>query len=501
VAARDVLRFAPLALGLLVLTAAPTLQAQPPGSVYNPYTDRGSAYNPYNGRGGIDRSGYNPLTRTAPEASAGSNPLTGAAPAAVAPANPYTGTPPGTYNPMTGRYGKRAEQRVPPGSHQRTVPITGKAGPGLEKFDKVMLAVLEKHGIPGGALALVKDGRLVLARGYGWGNLVSGGPVMPDAVFGIASLSKSLTAVAVLKLVEEGKFSLDDKAFRLLPHLKPVPGDRIDSRLDSITVRHLLNHCGGWDRNKSGEPWSYSWRVARRLRCQLPINVNQLIRYMFGQRLDFTPGTKSEYSNYGYMVAGQIIEKVSGMSYGDYVTSAVLKPMGIRRARLPGRSRGYHEDEVRLYYPGTYQLVSPDFLGLLGDAAASWRASAVDLARFLAALDGSRGKPFLSAATRKEMLATPPPPVKPVAGKFHVGLGWDLVGTTNQGYFKDGLLLGSRAFMGRTVNGVNFVLLFNSGERIVPKDIVSEMHPRHGVEKSINETIEWPKVDYFDSFQ
>jgi N-acyl-D-amino-acid deacylase len=503
VAGRDVLRLAPLALAFLVLAETTNPRAQSPGYVANPYTDRGSAYNPYTGRGGVDRSGYNPYTRTTPQAAAGYNPLTGANPGAVAPANPYTGASPGTYNPMTGRYGRRGEQRSPPGSYRRAPPVTGKAGPGLEKFDEVMLAVLEKHGIPGGALAIVKDGRLVLARGYGWGNLATGAPVTPDAVFGVASLSKSLTAAAVLKLVEQGKLSLEDRAFRLLSHLKPALGDRADPRLDSITVRQLLNHTGGWDRNKSGEPWGFSWRVARRLRVPLPITVDQLIRYMLGQRLDFTPGTESQYSNFGYMVLGQIIEKVTGLSYGDYLSGEVLKPMGLHNARLPGRSRGYHDDEVRLYSPGTYQLVSSDFLGQLGDAAGSWRSSAVDLARFLAALDGSRGKPFLSAATRKEMLADPPPPIKTTPGKLHVGLGWDAVATKKDrfGYFKDGLLPGTRAFMGRTPAGVNYVLLFNSGERITPRDITSEMHPRHGVEKSIADTIAWPKVDYFDSFR
>jgi CubicO group peptidase (beta-lactamase class C family) len=182
------------------------------------YPGPASPYNPYTGRGAARPVGVNPFTGAAPQAAAG-------------------------YNPYTG-----------------------------------VNAAAEKHGIPGGALAIVKDGKLVLARGYGWGNLVTGAPVTPDAIFGIASLSKSLPAVAVLKLVEQGKLGLEDRAFRLLSHLKAPPGARVDPRLDTITVRHLLNHSGGWDRNKSGDPQSFSRRVARRLRVPLPVNATTTTR-------------------------------------------------------------------------------------------------------------------------------------------------------------------------------------------------------------------------------
>jgi N-acyl-D-amino-acid deacylase len=474
---------------LTVASSALPAMAQAPG--YNPYTGRGT-------------SRFNAWTQPIGAVAAGYNPYTGAGSAATQQDNPLTGTPPATQNPLTGRYGRRVDQRQPPGSYRRRLPVTGKAGPGLEHFDDVMLAVLEKHGIPGGALALVKDGKLVLARGYGWGNLANNAPVEPHAVFAVASLSKTLLAVAVLKLVEQGKLKLEDRAFRILSHLKPPQGARVDPRQDSITIRQCLIHSGGWDRNKSGEPWSYSWRVARRLLVPLPINTDMLTRYMRGERLDFTPGTQLQYSNYGYTVLGQVVEKLTGMSHSEYVGKHVLKPMGLLHARLPTNNRNYANDEVRLYSQGTYRLVSPDYLGVLGDAAAGWRVSAVDLARFLSALDGSRtGKKFLSDEIWKEMLAAPLPPIETKPGATHPGLGWDVVGKKDGkiGYFKDGRLPGSRTFMGRTPAGVNYVVLFNSGEPITPADINSELHPRHGVEQSITKTIEWPDVDYFDLFK
>ncbi len=291
-----------LALGVVALAALPAPPAQ--------YTGPAIAYNVLTGRLATGRAGGNPLTQAGSPAPA-DNPLTGRSATPVPAPNPLTGAPQAAYNPLTGRYGQRGEQRSPPGSYQRRIPVTGKAGPGLEAADEAMLAVLEKHGIPGGALAIVKDGKLVLARGYGWGNLATSAPVIPDATFGVASLSKTLTAVAVLKLVEEGKLKLDDRVIGLLSHLKPPPGARVDPRLGTVTVRQLLNHSGGWDRKKSGEPWAYSWQVSRRLRVPLPIGTDQLTRFMLGVRLDFTPGTELQYSNYGYILLGQVIEKVS----------------------------------------------------------------------------------------------------------------------------------------------------------------------------------------------
>ncbi len=155
--------------------------------------------------------------------------------------------------------------------------------------------------------------------------------------------------------------------------------------MDTITIRHLLNHSGGWNRDISGEPWSFSWRVARRLYVPLPITTDQLGQFMLSERLDFDPGTDQKYSNYGYILLGQVIEKVSGKFQSEYITTQVLEPMGLRHTRMPGNDRGYENDQVRMYAPGTYQIVPSDFFGPLGDAAAGWRSSAVDLARFLSA--------------------------------------------------------------------------------------------------------------------
>src|SRR6266700_1199739 len=109
-------------------------------------------------------------------------------------------------------------------------PTSGKEAKGLEPLDDAVTTIMRRHGIPGAALAVARDGKLVLAKGYGWSNLETSDEVKPDTLFGIASLSKPFTAIAILKLVEQGKLKLDDKPFVMLAHIRPHPGVRPDPR-------------------------------------------------------------------------------------------------------------------------------------------------------------------------------------------------------------------------------------------------------------------------------
>src|SRR5262245_36123915 len=122
--------------------------------------------------------------------------------------------------------------------------LFGTQDDGLKSFDEPMEAQL-KLKTPGGALAVAKDGRLVYAKGFGLGDVVNKAPVEPTSLFRIASLTKPITAVAVLRLAQEGKLDLDAKAFALLD-LKAPDGATVDPRLAEITVRQLLQHTGGW---------------------------------------------------------------------------------------------------------------------------------------------------------------------------------------------------------------------------------------------------------------
>src|SRR5512135_3494483 len=155
-----------------------------------------------------------------------------------------------------------------------------------ESFEKVIGALMTKWNVPGGAVALVRNEKLVMAEGYGLSDKSAGTAAAPESLFRIASLSKPVTAVAVLKLVETGALSLDDKAFTILSDLEPAPGATVDPRIYDITVRDLLRHSGGWDRDHSFDPMFKSRDIAAAMGVATPPDAPTIIRYMMGQPLD-----------------------------------------------------------------------------------------------------------------------------------------------------------------------------------------------------------------------
>ena len=238
---------------------------------------------------------------------------------------------------------------TPPGTDTAAaMPVSGLAVPSLSGVDKAISALMTQWGIPGGTMGIVKDGRLVYARGFGYADVEAKKVATPDALFRIASVSKPVTKAAILKLVEQGRFSLDAPAFALLPQLTPLPGATVDPRLRTITVRHLVDHTGGWDRMMTFDPMFRPTEIAVATGTPAPASADAIVRYMLGQPLSFDPGTRYAYSNFGYSVLGRIIERVTGMSYDQYVKEAVLAPAGVSRMRL-GRTLYANRaaDEVR----------------------------------------------------------------------------------------------------------------------------------------------------------
>lgn len=391
-----------------------------------------------------------------------------------------------------------AETRGPGG-----LPITGKAIEVLAPLDEAVEKIMLRHGIPGASIAITKDGKLVFAKGFGWGHYETSELVAPTTLFGLASVSKCLTALTILKLVEEGKLNLDQKAFEILKHIKPPPRILVDPRIYQITVRQLLNHSGGWNRDRSGDPINWSFQVSQLLRVPMPITEDQLISYTLGVRLDFNPGTDAQYSNFGYIVLGQIAAKVSGQSYEECVRSRVLKPMGMTGVRLHDREGKYYKGESRRYNAGLMQAMAPYNMPW-SDASGGWAASSVDLARLMTALDGSRGgKLFLKEDMMKEMVAPPPEPLKARPDGTHFGLGWDTVAKLDKGYGyqKSGCFPGVRATLKHRVDGVNTIVLYNALIQMDPLDMRIANDAMREVHEAVAQIKEWPKVDLFDDYR
>jgi CubicO group peptidase (beta-lactamase class C family) len=378
-------------------------------------------------------------------------------------------------------------------------PVTGVAGPGLERLDEVVVATMRRLAIPGASLAVARNGSLVVAKGYGWADKEARVPAGPETLFALASVSKSLTAVTILKLVEAGRLALDARAFEILAGVEPLPGDRVDPRVKQITVRQLLYHAGGWDRSKSGDPNGFSQRVAARMRVPLPVSPRQLTRYMLGQPLDFDPGKQSRYSNFGYIVLGLVIEQVAGVAYEQAVREIVIAPLGLAKVRLNRvRGSGYLPNEAHRYGPNGAEDREGGHLPITM-ASGGWLATPSAMVRFLTALDPSRGGRFLSEESYRAMTAAPPPPIAARENGSHVGMGWDQVQMTPQGlsYRKNGGLLGVHSLIAHRDDGIDWALFWNGGRQAedgigaAPRQFVV------GVEEALTDIKSWPKVDFF----
>jgi CubicO group peptidase (beta-lactamase class C family) len=396
---------------------------------------------------------------------------------------------------------------------RQEVRATGTAVPGMAAYDRAMADLMAEHQIPGGAVAVVKDGRLVFARGYGLADVEAGRPVQPDSLFRIASNSKAFTAAAVLKLVEQGRLRLDTRAFSVLGDLQPPPGAATDPRIATITVEQLLHHTAGWDREKTFDPMFRSAPIATAVGAPAPASCATIIRYMLGQPLDFDPGTRVAYSNLGYCILAQIIQQVSGQSYESFVREQLLVPSGIQAMRLgsslmEGRAAG----EVRYYaYPGAPlepsvfpevpgRVPAPDG-GFYLEAMAGnggWIASTIDLLRFVVALDRGTPTRILQPDSLRLMLARPPPPVSAEAPVYY-GMGW-LVRPVraDANWWHNGSLPGTSAYMARYASGVAVAALLNSR----PRDFQAFVNQFDRVlSRTVGEVTEWPSHDLFGDYR
>ncbi|MCU4742867.1 serine hydrolase domain-containing protein [Natronoglomus mannanivorans] len=212
-------------------------------------------------------------------------------------------------------------------------PITGDSIPELQPLDDAMLEYMDDRSIEAGALGVSYDGEIVLERGYGWADEERGAPVEPDALFRIASLSKSFTDAAVETLVDDGRLATDERVSPLL-EIEPA-GGLGDERIEDITVQHLLDHEGGWNPSLTGDPMFRPFDIATELDLEEPPGKREIARYVLGQPLQFTPGEATVYSNFGYSLLGQVVEAVAEPdSYHSFLVGEVLEPIDVDDVHL-----------------------------------------------------------------------------------------------------------------------------------------------------------------------
>src|SRR5215471_5053753 len=336
--------------------------------------------------------------------------------------------------------------------------------------------------VPGGAIAIVKDGRLMAVRSYGLANIATGEAFQPDTLCRIGSISKTVTAVTILNLVEGGKLGLDDKVFSsLLGNLQPPVGRTVDPRLRDISVRHLLHHTGGHGRASGVDPLNSALAetAAEVLHTGKPPGYETIIRYAMGLPLDFDPGMRYSYSNFGFMVLARVIEKVTGQPYENAVREQVLIPLSLRRMALgrtmpddlrPGEAHYYDMPRAPLalsMFPDARRLMPRPYAQFeleAADGCGQWIASAIDLARLVARVEGSRVPALFGPDTLKLLFERPVPFVsEDPAGRWWYGLGtvaWPNGAATAWNH--NGAYYGNIAGYESWGNGYVFAFVFNA---------------------------------------
>jgi CubicO group peptidase (beta-lactamase class C family) len=226
------------------------------------------------------------------------------------------------------------------------IPVTGEAVPELQPLDEATVEYMTDLDYGAGSLALYRKGEMELTRGYGWADPDRTEPVDPDAMFRIGSISKLFTADALLRLVEAGDLALDDEFYPLLD-IDPPDGELADERVREVTVEHLLNHAGGWNRLEHANPLFDPLVVVEALDLDGAPERDDFVRYMLDQPLQFDPGTDTVYSNIGYVMLSLVVEGVTGDSFESVVSENLFEPADATDIHLGAtRPENRRSDEV-----------------------------------------------------------------------------------------------------------------------------------------------------------
>lgn len=364
----------------------------------------------------------------------------------------------------------------------------------LRGFDRQVKDYMTAWGLKGVSLSVMRNDSLLYSKGYGWADDKE--PMEPGHIMRMASVSKLITAVGIMILQERGMLTLKDQVFG--------PGGILDDSLynaaisDSlykkITVEDLLRHKGGFSK-KGGDPmFSTRWIMMQNQWKEVPTK-EQLTTVQLGRPLKFEPGTWQEYSNYGYLALSMVIEKLSGMSYEDFIQENVLIPAGCVSFKIAGNYYAdKHPGEVR-YYVQKDDEPAEEFnnsgrkvprcyggnnvTGLLG--AGAWVGSTPELALLVASIDGKPEVPdIISEASVKAMTEYFDPDT--------YSLGWNDTKPTGE-WTRTGTFAGTSALVKYFPDGECWVFISNTSTYKGP-----------GLAKFTTELFEKLRASYSDKF-
>lgn len=326
-------------------------------------------------------------------------------------------------------------------------PVTQKD---ITAVDNAVSTFMTNYNIPGASLAISKNGKLVYIKGFGKANVATGEAVTPTHCFRLASVSKSYTGAAIIKLIQDGKISsIDTKVFGAGGVLGNDYGTPpYNTNVSNITIRHLLQHTSGsWGAATGGDV----------IDANPGYTYKQLYDWILITRPNPTaPGTVFDYTNVGYNLLGRIIEKVSGKSFINYIKQDLLATVGDTQTELAGKTEAEQKTkEVKYYGQGgdaafVYNIAFPR-----RDADGGLITTASDLLRFVNAVDGFTNRPDILNSVSLNLFTTP----SPAFSGYGCGIG---IWSAENLWFNYGSLPGTRTGFMRHNNGMCAALLLNS---------------------------------------
>lgn len=356
-----------------------------------------------------------------------------------------------------------------------TALLKAQTGVSIDNFIKVddqITDFMKTWNIPGSEVAITKNGKLIYNKGFGYSDQKKTKLATPNNLYRIASVSKSITSIAIMKLIQDGKLSLTDTVFgidKILDqpyYLRAIT----DKKIYSITIQNLLEHTAGWDRDIPCDGYDYNdppffpQHVAEEMGEANPVGDSTLIKFSLKKGISHIPGATFSYSNIGYLVLGKVIEKITGMHYEVYVQKNIFDPLSICDIHLGKnllkngleREAEYNNSYTTTSCYGDGKIVPWQYGGFnieAMNAHGGWVATASDLTKLMLAVDGSGSSPDILDRSTIDMMRT--------GGSAYSGYakGWFV---NNENSWHTGSLDGTATFICSTGSGYTWAFLFNA---------------------------------------
>ncbi len=366
----------------------------------------------------------------------------------------------------------------------------------------LMQSLMAAHNLTGVQFAVAPNGVMTCAGALGYADSTTGRALTPTTLMRIGSISKTITGMAIARLFEDGKLSLEDKAIDFVPDLQPAGGPP-DARWRNVTILQMLQHSMGWDRDIGGEPSQSTVAIAKSLGIRAPATSKDVIRWLLQQQLHFDPGTKASYTGVEYSFLALIVERVSGLPYEQYVQQAVLVPAGVRTSMRVGRTlpegRAFPDDPALFesaYYsdlpptasifPYITELVSHPYGEWYQEAlegSGGWTANAPALLRYVNKVFGRPSTPSMFKPETIQAIQARPA-YEPGNATVWYGIGWQIVPTANGIIVTfSGSLRGTNAHVRFLPNGNSYAFITNSTSSSDPDaltDIANQLNQKIG---------------------